>query len=97
MTDKTTPKYIKCLQVDTPTPRQESIVASEMATTLEVPHPIPENAVITFRLDDGWIMKMQTIDGHKRLLFNQKRFPDMCENDFAKEVVRLVEETYLSG
>lgn len=47
---------------------------------------------IIFSTDAGWLMKL-TGDG--KILFNKKKFPDMAANDFAEEVVKILEKIKL--
>lgn len=48
------------------------------------------NSGILFQVQDKWIMRL-TPDGIK---FNRHDFPDLTENDFAEEIIKIMENNF---
>jgi len=53
-----------------------------------------EDGKITFSTTekpDDWIMKLERKDGTVKISFNHEDYPDACADDFAKDVIRILE------
>ena len=60
---------------------------SEGDLHLMQPDPYPE---ILIQREDGWLMK---ITKDNKIAFNQEQFPDMAVDEFAKEVIKILEQS----
>lgn len=72
-------------------PEKQSL---DEALKIEPPEPLditifkPENPSITFQADNGWVMRITK----GRIVFNRENFPDLCEDEFAYGVLKILEK-----
>lgn len=50
---------------------------------------------IAFSTETKWMMQLSNEKGVRKIYFNTEEFPDLAENDFAKEVIKIMHESSL--
>lgn len=59
-----------------------------MSEEIEYQISKPKDPEINFQCDGKWLMKI----GEGKIKFNREEFPDLCEDEFAYKVLKILEE-----
>ncbi len=69
---------------------KRSVIVEQMLGKCE--EPVYTETLFIDLCSGPWIMKVRTERGETRILFNREHYPNLCPDDFAKKVVKIIEE-----
>jgi hypothetical protein len=76
------------------------IVEKMMSEWISVEDQLPEQGVRVLTYSDGnensWIMKITMVNSECKIIFNLKEYPNVCEDEFAKDICKIIEKRTLN-